>query len=87
MAHNRDVPVAYLPNVTIVLYCASSWSQTYRAEFDFFGGGNFCGKNAYGHPNKDTLRVLESKHMKVYRTDYCGDIIYEQGRVSCPSNR
>jgi len=83
-----DVPVAYLPNgdysfFTVPHHGAKLTELSLTSSVAVIS----VGKNAYGHPNKDTLRVLESKHMKVYRTDYCGDIIYEQGRVSCPSNR
>ena len=31
--------------------------------------------NMYGHPNKETLELLEDADVKVYRTDECGDII------------
>jgi len=35
-----------------------------------------CGKNnSYGHPNRETLDILEDADVDVYRTDQCGTII------------
>ena len=33
------------------------------------------GKNSYGHPNKETLELLERYKVKVYRTDEKGNVL------------
>lgn len=36
-----------------------------------------CGKdNSYGHPHKEILELLETKNIKVYRTDIDGTVIF-----------
>jgi competence protein ComEC len=35
------------------------------------------GKNSYGHPHQETLDKLASRHIKVYRNDISGDIIFK----------
>lgn len=36
-----------------------------------------CGRNnKYGHPHKETMDSLKSRHIDVYRTDQSGDIIF-----------
>lgn len=34
-------------------------------------------KNSYGHPTQAVLEVLQKRHIKIYRTDESGDIIFE----------
>lgn len=42
-----------------------------------------CGKNnRYGHPHKDTIERIESKNMKIYRTDKDGNVILNIDRDS-----
>lgn len=35
------------------------------------------GKNGYGHPHSEVLSRLESKNIKIHRSDECGDIIFK----------
>lgn len=45
-----------------------------------------CGKNnSYGHPHKETLSLLESRNIELFRTDMQGDItcVSDGSNVSC----
>lgn len=79
-----DVPQAYLPAgdydfFTVPHHGAKMTSLNLTSSVGVIS----VGKNSYGHPNAQTLNLLESKGITVYRTDVCGDIVLERGQFSC----
>lgn len=42
-----------------------------------------CGKdNKYGHPHNSTIKKLQKYTKEIYRTDECGDIVFESDGIS-----
>jgi len=82
-----DVPAVYLPNGSYVFFTVPHHgAKLTELNLTSSAGIISVGKNSYGHPKAETLEILEDKGIKVYRTDQCGDIIYERNRFSCAPN-
>jgi len=82
-----DVPAVYLPNGSYGFFTVPHHgAKLTELNLTSSAGIISVGKNSYGHPNAQTLEILEDKGIKVYRTDQCGDIIYERNSFSCSSN-
>jgi len=82
-----DVPAVYLPNGSYGFFTVPHHgAKLTELNLTSSAGIISVGKNSYGHPNAQTLEILEDRGIKVYRTDQCGDIIYERNRFSCSPN-
>ncbi|NPV88546.1 competence protein ComEC [Coprothermobacteraceae bacterium] len=79
-----DIPSEYLPDgdynfLTVPHHGAAMSQLNLNASVAVIS----VGRNSYGHPRLETIELLERRHIRVLRTDQCGDIVLDDLGIKC----